>query len=195
MTVLEELSKHKLGLVGVQKVRWYGGGTELANTRSSTESGMNWYRFLLLLLVHKRIISAVKRVEFASDRMSYMILRDRWCDVTLMGVRAPTENKIDDVKDSFYEELERVFYKFPKYHMTNFLTRFQCESRQGTHTIVDKSLQKIRIDYGVRVVNVVTSKNFTVKSTMCSHPNIHKYICISPDGKPHNRIDHILIDT
>jgi hypothetical protein len=28
--------------------------------------------------VHKRIISAVKRVEFVSDRMSYIILRSRW---------------------------------------------------------------------------------------------------------------------
>jgi hypothetical protein len=29
--------------------------------------------------VHKRIISAVKRVEFVSDRMSYIILSGRWC--------------------------------------------------------------------------------------------------------------------
>jgi hypothetical protein len=29
---------------------------------------------------------------------------------------APTEDKTDDVKGSFYEELERVFDKFPKYH-------------------------------------------------------------------------------
>jgi hypothetical protein len=27
------------------------------------------------------------------------------------------EDKTDDVKDSFYVELERVFDKFPKYHM------------------------------------------------------------------------------
>jgi hypothetical protein len=27
----------------------------------------------------------------------------------------PTEDKIDDVKDGFYEELERVFVKFLKY--------------------------------------------------------------------------------
>jgi hypothetical protein len=26
------------------------------------------------------------------------------------------EDKIDDVKDSFYEELERIFDKFHKYH-------------------------------------------------------------------------------
>jgi hypothetical protein len=36
---------------------------------------MNWYR----VFVHKGIISAVKRVEFMSDRMSYIVLRGRWC--------------------------------------------------------------------------------------------------------------------
>jgi hypothetical protein len=59
--------------------------------------------------VHERIISAVKRVEFVSDRMSYIILRRRWCHIIVLNVHAPTEDKADDVKDSFYEELERMF--------------------------------------------------------------------------------------
>jgi hypothetical protein len=33
-----------------------------------------------------------------------------------LNVYAPTEHKTDDEKESFYEELERVFDKFPKYH-------------------------------------------------------------------------------
>jgi hypothetical protein len=33
-----------------------------------------------------------------------------------LNIHAPTEDKINDVKVSFYEELERVFDKFPKYH-------------------------------------------------------------------------------
>jgi hypothetical protein len=53
--------------------------------------------------VHKRIISAVKRVECVSDRMSYIILRGRWCHIIVLNVHAPTEDKADDVKDSFYE--------------------------------------------------------------------------------------------
>jgi hypothetical protein len=48
--------------------------------------------------------------------MSYIILRGRWCQVIVLNVHAPTEDKTDDVKGSFYEELERVFDKFPKYH-------------------------------------------------------------------------------
>jgi hypothetical protein len=67
--------------------------------------------------VHKRIISAVKRVEFVSDRMSYIILLGRWCHIIVLNVHTPTEDKTDDVKDSFYEELEPVFDKFPKYHI------------------------------------------------------------------------------
>jgi hypothetical protein len=59
--------------------------------------------------VLKRIVSAVKRVEFVSDRMSYIILRGRWCHIIALNVHAPTEDKTDDVKDSFCEELERVF--------------------------------------------------------------------------------------
>ena len=49
-------------------------------------------------------------------------------------------------------------------------------------------------DNGVRLVNFATSKNLVVKSTMFPHRNIRKYTWISPDGKTHNQIDHILID-
>jgi hypothetical protein len=39
--------------------------------------------------------------------MSYIILRGRWCGVIVLNVHAPTEDKIDNVKDRFYEEPER----------------------------------------------------------------------------------------
>jgi hypothetical protein len=49
--------------------------------------------------------------------MSYIILRGRWRHNIALNVHAPTQDEIDDVKDGFYEELERVFGKFPKYHI------------------------------------------------------------------------------
>jgi hypothetical protein len=65
--------------------------------------------------MHKGIISKVKRVELFSDRM-YIILSDRWCDIVL-NVPAPSEDKSDDTKNSFYGELKRVLDHFPKCHM------------------------------------------------------------------------------
>jgi hypothetical protein len=66
--------------------------------------------------VHERIISAVKRVHLLSDRMSCRILRGQWCHIVLK-IDGPTEDETDYVKDSFFEELDRVFNKFPKHHV------------------------------------------------------------------------------
>jgi hypothetical protein len=129
------------------------------------------------VFVHKRIISAVKRVEFVSNRMSYIIrvLRGRWCHTIVLDLHAPTEDKTDDVKDSFYEELERVFDKFPKYHMNILLRDFNAKVDIFKPTIGNESLHEISNDNGVRLVNFATSKILRVKSTMFPHRNIHKY--------------------
>jgi hypothetical protein len=77
--------------------------------------------------VHKEIISAVKEIEFVSDRLSYIQLRGRCCDIISLNVHDPTEDKISEVKDSFFEGLERVFDKLPKYHMKIFLREFNAK--------------------------------------------------------------------
>jgi hypothetical protein len=45
----------------------------------------------------------------------------------VLNVHAQTEDKIYDVKDSFYEELQHIFHKFPKYHMNSLLGDFSAE--------------------------------------------------------------------
>jgi hypothetical protein len=58
------------------------------------------------------MVSAIKRVEFVSDRMSYIVLRGRWCNIIVPNAHAPKEENGDDSKDSFYEELEGFFLSF-----------------------------------------------------------------------------------
>ena len=64
--------------------------------------------------VHHRMVSAVKRVDFVSDRVSYIVLRGRWCNIIFLNVHAPSEEKSDDSKDSLCEELEQVLNHFSK---------------------------------------------------------------------------------
>jgi exonuclease III len=78
------------------------------------------------------------------------------------------------VKDSFYEELERVFVKFSKYRKKILLG-----------------------DLNPKVCREDIFKPFkiiTANSTMFKHHYIHKYTWTSPDGKTHNQINHILVD-
>jgi hypothetical protein len=48
--------------------------------------------------LHQGIASAVKRVEFVSDRASYIVLRGYWGDIDL-NMHAPSEEKSDELKE------------------------------------------------------------------------------------------------
>jgi hypothetical protein len=72
-TVAEEIWKYKLDLVGVQEVRWDRNDTEPADEYTNMHTffyGKRNEKHELVTgsFVHKRIISAVKRIEFVSDR-------------------------------------------------------------------------------------------------------------------------------
>jgi hypothetical protein len=116
--------------------------------------------------------------------MPYIKLRGRWFHMIVLNIHAPTEDKTDDVKDSFYEELEGGFDKFPKYHMKILLGDFNAKVGKEDifkPTIGNESLHEISNDNGVMLVNFDTCKNLRVKSTMFPHRNIHKCTWMSPD--------------
>jgi hypothetical protein len=109
-----ELGKYKLGLVGVQEVRWEKGGTERAEDYTFfCGEGNGDYQLETGIFVHKRIVSAVRRVEFMSDKMSCIILVNRWCNIIVLNVHASCEDK-SDLREGLYEDLGRVFDQFPR---------------------------------------------------------------------------------
>jgi exonuclease III len=114
-TVAKQLGKYKLDVVGVQEVRWEKGTIERADDYTFFYGQWNGDRQLgTEFFIHKRIVSAVRRVEFLSDRMSYIILRGRWCHIYVLNVDAPCEDKGDEVKGRFFGEQGRVFDQFPR---------------------------------------------------------------------------------
>ena len=110
--------------------------------------------------VHRRIVSAVKSVEFVSDRLSYIVLIDRWRNIIVVNMHTLSEEKSDESKDSFYVELEQVFDHFPKYHTKMLLGDFNAKvGRENIFkpTIGQESLHQDSNDNGVRLVNFATS--------------------------------------
>jgi hypothetical protein len=97
-------------------------------------------------------------------------------------VHGPSEEKSDDSKDSFYEDLEQVFDHFPKCHMKilweilmqyeNSIGNFNAKvGRENIFkpTIGNGSLHHNSNDNGVRIVTFATSKILVVKSRKFLH--------------------------
>ena len=59
--------------------------------------------------------------------MSYTVLRGRWCYIIVLNVHTPSEEKSDDSKDSFYEELVHVFDHSPTYNLKLRLADFNAK--------------------------------------------------------------------
>jgi hypothetical protein len=100
-------------------------------------------------------VSEVKEVESVTDSMSYIGLRSRCYNTIVLNVHAPSEEKSDYSEDSFCENIEQVFYHFPKYHTTILLG--DCNTKVGREnifklTIGNESLQQDSNDNGVRIV-------------------------------------------
>jgi hypothetical protein len=82
-----------------------------------------------------------------------VILRGHWYYIVL-NVHAPTEDKCDYTKDSFYEEQEHVFNQFPKYHLKILVGDFDAKVGRediSKQTIGNESVHETRNDNEVRM--------------------------------------------
>jgi hypothetical protein len=80
----------------VQEVGWAKNGTVgTGNYNFFYGKGNKNHHLGAGLLVYHRIISAVIRVEFGSNRMSYIVLRGHWCSIIVLNVHSPSEEKSD----------------------------------------------------------------------------------------------------
>ena len=84
--------------MGVQKVRFDRGGTVRAGDYIFFYGkGNENHQLGTGFFVHHRMLSAVTSEEFVSDRVSHIVLRGRWCNIIVLNVHAPSEEKSDDL--------------------------------------------------------------------------------------------------
>jgi len=132
-------------------VRWDRGGTVRAGDFFFVEKETKIINLGTDFFVHHRLVSAVKRVNLVSDRMSYTVLRGHWCNTIILIVHEANEVKVIN-QNSLYGELQQIFYHFSKYHIKIILGDFNEKFwREDIFklTIVNESLHQDSNDNGV----------------------------------------------
>jgi hypothetical protein len=77
--------------------------------------------------------------------MPYITLKEQWCHIIVPNVHALTEDSTGDINGSFYNEVERVFYKTAEHHLKMLFTDFCAKvgkehiykSRTGNESLHD----------------------------------------------------------
>jgi len=107
-SVTKELARYNLDLVGVQEISGEKAGTvREGNYIFFYGQGNENHQFVTGFLVHHRIISAVRRVQFVRDRVSYVGLRGRWCNIIVLNVHASSGGKVMIQKAVFMRNKRR----------------------------------------------------------------------------------------
>ena len=79
--------------MGVQEVRWAKEGTVRAwDYNFFYGKGNENHQLGKGFFVHFRLVSTVKRIEFVSDRLSYIVLKGCWLHIIVVNVHGLLEN-------------------------------------------------------------------------------------------------------
>jgi endonuclease/exonuclease/phosphatase family metal-dependent hydrolase len=116
--------------------------------------------------------------------------------MTLINICAPTEDKEEEIKEQFYEELQRTQDRVPKHDVTIILgdMNAKLEKEKVIRQVVSRhTLHNISNENGEMVANHAISNDMFLISTNFQHKKVHIGMWTSPDHQTINQIDHIMI--
>ncbi|KAL4091582.1 hypothetical protein QTP88_026249 [Uroleucon formosanum] len=196
-TILSALQRYLCEIVAMQEIRWTNVGNIKLRDATILYSCGQSYEYGVGFIVNNSILPFVKNFIPHSERIFTIQLECKWGDIAVINSHAPTENKEDQSKEEFYNQLERVYNSIP--HSIRKIIIGDLNAKIGKEqifkpTIGEHSLHEISNDNGSILISFAMSKNMTISSSRFPHKEIHKQTWISPDEHTKNQIDYVVVD-
>lgn len=174
----EQLSVFKIDICGLQEMRWPGNGVihQKKYTIFYSGNGTGKHEFGTGFYVAKRVADNVIDFKPYNERICMLRIKTKFYNVTLISAHAPTEDKLEETKEIFYNQLENVFDSTPKHDMKIVLGDFNAKVGKeaflapacGQHSLHDATN-----DNGKKMVEFAIGRDLTVGGTWFPHKNIH----------------------
>jgi len=113
--IAEQMLRTQLQIIAVQGIRWKGQGQIKKNlyslyySCSEQNTGQLGTGFMVKKEIEKNIMSFTPN----NEKICTIRLKGKFHNITLINVHAPTEEKMEEEKDKFYDDLQRTFERVP----------------------------------------------------------------------------------
>jgi hypothetical protein len=147
-------------------------------------------------MIQKSAVNKILGFEPISDHICKLRVKVKLHNMTLINMYAPTENKEEEIKEKFYEELQRTQDRKPKHDLIIILGDMNAKlekEKVSSQTISRHTLHNVSNENGDMVANYAISNNMFLVSTNFQHKKIHLGTWISPDQQTINQIDHVIV--
>jgi hypothetical protein len=174
----DEVKRYKLPIVAIHEIIWPGSGSVKSNDTTIFYSGgtILRYEFGVAFLINESLLPKVIRFEAINERLCFIRLSMPNYDLIIINCHVPTEEKEDEVKNVFYESLERVYNTLPRYSVKVVIGDMNAKLGQEesySPTIGRESLHSISNDNGTRLVNFSAFRDIIISSTYFPRKYIH----------------------
>lgn len=118
-------------------------------------------------------------------------------NIIIINYYAPTDDKSKNIKNAFYEELDRICDALstekPKIILRDFNVKIGATKEYKSITEKD-SLRNVTNGDRNKLVIFETSRNVRISITMFLQKNIYKQTWISSRGEVRNQVDRVMVD-
>jgi exonuclease III len=145
-------------------------------------------------MVNKAMKRSLLGFETRNNRMCKIRLKGSFGNITVTAAYAPTNDKDDQGKERFYENLEEVCNRMPRYDMVMIMGDFnaQISNKEYMQPVADPhTIHDFSNENGNMLIQFAVRNRLTIKSTMFTHKHIHLGTWMVPGSDEVNQIDHV----
>lgn len=196
--LVNEMKKYSIDLLAVQETKQKGSQMEAVEDSVFFNSGNNERRFGTGLIIGEKLKASVIDFKPISERICSIRIRGKYRKISVLCVHGPTEDKDEDEKDCFYEELQKQLHKIPRYDIKLIMGDSNAKVERETcfKSVTGGNSQHEKSNgNGKKLIEFALEEQMKIMSTNFQHKTIHKGTWRSPAGDTVNQTDHVLIQT
>jgi len=164
-----ELSKLDFDIVALQEKCLGSGIQKFDNfTLFNRGSECKKHEFGCRFYVRGEFLKHCKDFKIINERICYLRLKAKWFSCTLINLHEPTNEKMEEVKEEFYNLLEQNRNQIANSDIKIILGDFNAKvGKEDIYkpTISNESLHNETNNNGIKMIKFAVSKSFNVRST------------------------------